>query len=305
MTQLSIKPEKRSRINQIPIDRNSIKRNSEFFGRQFLQESPTDTDGEIIYTIIRDNVTLDYRFDKKKSRQLKKILKIDKRAAKFSLGRRASRLWYSLILMAAKQGSGTIGTFRVRDIVKLWECRKSGRLYSDIKQTFLSLASFNPHYINHRTGDDRIEWGYSFFDAWLIEGDGDDAFFSFELNKVALGITTEWLNDKKLSFKTLRGGYLSIPVSELKGKRLDPKYENFIERIRLLKPGKVKVLYYTILDDWIKIRKDMILEHKKRCHDLVFDYLEKAKAAKEISDFRSIVYKPKNWRENWFVEIAK
>ncbi|MDR1482535.1 MAG: hypothetical protein LBI74_07915 [Synergistaceae bacterium] len=250
-------------------------------------------------------MTLDYRFDKQKSRRLKKILKLNQEALSFSLGRRASRLWYSLIVMAAEQGFGTNGTFRVSDLVRLWECKKSGRLYSDIKQTFLSLASFNPHYDNNKSGANRVEWGYSFFDAWLIEGEGDDAIFSFELNKVALGITTEWLDDKKLSFKTLKGGYLSIPVSELKGKRLDPKYENFIERLRLLPPGKIKVLYYTILDDWIKIGDDMIREHRMRCHDLVIDYLQKAKTSKEITGFSSLVRGFKNWRETWAVEIMK
>jgi hypothetical protein len=305
MSKLIVPPEiPRRKVKKIPIDRDRIKRNSEFFGRQFLQEIPTHKGGDIIYSVRRDGLTLDYRFNKAKSQQLRKILQLDKNFSGFSLGRRASRLWYSLIVLAAEQGSGTMGKFKVSDLIRLWEVKKSGRLYNDIKQTFLSLASFNPYFSNNKTGAEKIDWGYSYFDAWLIKGEGDNAEFTFELNKVALGITQEWLEDRRLSLSSLKSGYLSMPISDLKGKRDEPSYENFIERIRLLKSGEVTVLYSTILRDWIKVGDD-VFRRRKQSHDLVLGYLQKAQDAQEIKGFTSSTQKMKEWRETWNVSIHK
>jgi hypothetical protein len=292
------------KINKIPIDRDRVRRNSEFFGRDFLQESPFIKGGKIVYTLKKTNFTLDYRFDKMKSEQLKEILRLDKEGNVFSLGRRALRLWYSLIVLAAEQGQGTSGTFHIRDIVRLWESKRSGRLYSDIKQTFLSLATFNPYYHNNKQGEDRIEWGHSFFDAWLIKGTGDNAVFEFELNKVALGITAKWLNKRELSFEEIGRGYLTLEVKELKKPRPDAKYENFIECLRLLKPGQVNVKFETVMSNWIKIGDDM-LRQRKKCHDLVLKYLSQARAEEEIQGFILKVTVVKNWLKEWRVQITK
>jgi hypothetical protein len=291
-------------INKIPIDRDRVRRNSEFFGRDFLQESPAVKDGKIVYTLKKANFTLDYRFDKKKSEQLKEILRLNKEGDVFSLGRRALRLWYSLIVLAAEQGQGASGTFHIKDIVRLWESKRSGRLYADIKQTFLSLATFNPYYHNNKQGENRIEWGHSFFDAWLIKGTGDNAVFEFELNKVALGITARWLENRKLSFKEIGRGYLTLEVKELKKPRPDAKYENFIERLRLLKPGQVNVKFVTVMNDWIKIGDDM-LRQRKKCYDLALKYLTQARREEEIKGFALKVAVMKNWLEKWRVQITK
>jgi hypothetical protein len=291
-------------IKRIPIDRQRVRDDGEFFGRSFTQHSPARNQGEIVFSVKIKDVTLDYRFDENKSKELKQILKLDPEKNAFALGRRAVRLWYSLILLAAKQGKGTTGTFRIVDIAQIWECERSGKFYNDIKQTFLSLASFSPHYYNNKTGEDRIEWGHSFLDAWLIRGEGNSAVFSFELNKVALGITADWLENKSLSFSSLKRGYLSLKVEELKKERSDPKYENFLERVRLLKPGSVEVKFETVLTDWIKTGNDM-LRRRLDCHNMVQKYLKTAQDEGELKTFQLQNITLSKWRENWRVSITK
>ena len=280
-----------------------MKHDGEFFGRPFIQQNATEKEGHIVYTIKKKDFTLDYRFNKDTSEELKKVLKLDTGRNIFSLGRRSARLWYSMIVLAAEQGRGNSGKFKISDIVRLWECERSGRLYEDIKQTFMSLASFNPHYSNNLTGAKRVEWGHSFFDAWVIRGIGDSAVFEFELNKAALGITHEWLNND-LSLSSLKSGYLAFEVSELKRERKDPKYENFIERLRLLKPGVCKIKFITILEDWIKVRDDF-LRKRGACHDLVIKYLEDARGEGELKDFKIRFDTLSKWKENWTVTIRK
>jgi hypothetical protein len=297
-------PARLRKISKIPIDRDRVRRNSEFFGRDFLQETPVIKDGEIVYTLKKADFILDYRFDKKKSEQLREILRLDKGGSAFSLGRRALRLWYALIVLAAEQGQGTSGTFHIKDIVRIWETERSGRLYNDIKQTFLSLATFSPHYYNGKEGEERIEWGHSFFDAWLIRGAGEKAVFEFELNKIALGITAKWLENRKLSFAEIKGGYMTLRVEELKNPRSDPKYENFVERLRLLKPGQVCVKFETVLKDWIKTG-DGMLRQRKKCHDLVYRYLSQGRKEGEIKEFAMQVGVLKGWLSAWRVKIIK
>jgi hypothetical protein len=306
MSEASLSPAlpRRRNISKIPIDRDRVKRNSEFFGRAFSQERPVLKDGEITYTIIKETFTLDYRFNKSKSDRLKKNLRLENKGNVFSLGRRAARLWYSMIYLAAVQGGGHTGTFRLKDIAELWHCGRSGRLYTDIKQTFLSLATFTPHYRNNKTGSGLVEWGYSFFDAWLIKGEGDGAVFSFEMNKTALGITSRWLKESNLSMSELKGGYLAIKVSELREDRGSPKYENFVERVRLLKPGGVKVGFEKVLLDWIKVGDDL-LRQRKKCHALVSKFLAQARSEGEIKDFRLEVRGLKDWLKAWTVRITK
>jgi hypothetical protein len=291
-------------IKRIPIDRQRVRNDGEFFGRPFTQHAPTRNQGEIVFSIKIKDVTLDYRFDENKAKELKQILKLDPEKNAFALGRRAVRLWYSLILLAAEQGRGTIGTFRISAIARIWECERSGKFYNDIKQTFLSLASFSPHYYNNKVGEDRVEWGHSFLDAWQIRGEGNGAVFSFELNRVALGITADWLENKSLSFSNLKRGYLSLKVAELKKERSDPKYENFLERVRLLKPGSVEVKFETILNDWIKTGNDM-LRRRLDCHNMVQRYLQSAKDESEIKAFELQNITLAKWRENWRVHITK
>ena len=292
------------RIRVIPADREKIKEQGEFFGRSFLQEIPFYDKGMIVYSVKKPDFTLEYRFNKTKAAQLKDLLRFDN-SKDFSLGRRASRLWYSLIVLAAEQGQGISGTVSISDIARLWNCKKSGRLYDDIKQSFISLASFNPRYTNNKNGAEYTEWGYTFFEAWRIKGEGDQATFSFSLNKMALGVTTEWLNDGKLSIKSLKSGYVSIPITQLQNNRLDPRYENFLERLRLVRPGQIiKVKFYTVLDEWIKTGSDF-LKHRKKCYDLVVKYCQQAQKDGELLSFKTQVLTNTNWRENWMLIIEK
>ena len=294
-------------IKSIPIDRKRVKADGEFFGRAFNHLLPVEEGGHIVYSIKNKDFTLDYRFDKKKSEKLKEALKLNAvDGHNFSLGRRAARLWYSMVFLAAEQGQGrgNRGSFSINDIVKLWDCKRSGRLYADIQQTFLSLATFNPHYSNNQVGANRVEWGHSFFNTWCIGGEGDTAVFNFELNQAALGITHEWLNNG-LSYDSLRGGYTSIKLKDLKQTQPDSKYANFLERVRLLKPGRPCTLkFITILTDWIKVREDF-LRKRSACHSLVYSYLEKAQKEGEIKNFKTYLPGLTQWREEWKVEITK
>jgi hypothetical protein len=292
-------------IKIIPLDRQRVKDDGEFFGRTFLQKKPIEKNGHIVYQVKVGDVTLDYRFDKKKVNELKKILfhGVELEENLFSLGRRAALMWYSLVYLVAVQGGVTKGIFRIADIVEIWKSKPSGKLYNDIKQTFLSLAAFNPYYNNGQSGKDRIEWGHSFFDAWVIKGEGDSAIFEYELNRIALGITTDWL-ENGLSLSTLKGGYFPFHIQELEKLRADDKYENLVERIRLLPPGVMTVKCSTLLRDWMKLREDMLRRHKK-CHDLIYKYLQKACDNKEIASFRYHVHGGKNWLEKETILIEK
>jgi hypothetical protein len=281
-----------------------VKSHGEFWGRPFLRETPQVESEFITYTVKKPKFTLEYRFEKAKVAQLKKILNLEKKSQDFSLGRRASRLWYTMIVLTAEHGKGTSGSFTVGDIVKIWGSQDSGRLYEDIRQTFMSLAAFNPIFSNYQADKKRQVWGYSFLKGYLIKGDGDSAVFSFTLNEIALGITTEWLNNKKLNEASLKSGYLMLPVAKLREKRGDLGYENFRERVRLLKPGIVRVKFYTILDEWIKVGDDM-LKHRGECYHLVMKYCQRAKESGEIKSYKQEVITIKGWREQWQMQIHK
>ena len=72
----------------------------------------------IVYSIIKPDFTIEYRFDKEDAERLRALLKQDSRKG-FSVGSRGRRLWYALMVLAKEQGTGTGGTVSIRDIARV------------------------------------------------------------------------------------------------------------------------------------------------------------------------------------------
>lgn len=284
----------------IPLDRERVKAHGELWGRALDSYDSATTHDIISYTFETTDFAYDFGFNKIKAHELREALKLDAQKD-FTVGRRLAHLWYTLMIIADEQGEGTSGSFTVGDIVKEWGREKSGKLHAHIKQSFMTLASLRFKQTNNKKGKARREWGYNFIDSWAIESDNK---FSFKLNDAALGITSIYLKSKNLTPEILKRGYLPLPFANLTEKDLDPKYENFAERLSLLKPGKIEVKFKTILKDWIKTTDD-VMKHRKKSYDLVMKYCQQAKKRGEIKDFQQTVLGTKNWREDWKIIFTK
>ena len=294
------------RVGAIPYDRKKFLEHSEIFGQPFLHLIPTDKDGFITYSVKNSGHTLNYRFSKEKADALKSLLKVGKNESPFTLGLRGDRLWMSMIYFAAKHYTGTTsGQFTMKELLEVWGCEKSGQLYDDIKRTYLSLVSFVPAYHNNKEGDEAEVWGEPFVLKFSVKGRGENMVFSYTINPDAMGITAKWIAQKSgLEKEKLKEGYISIPISELK-ESADPRYKNFIKRVRLLMPGTViTVKFNTILAEWIMLGKDN-LRRRELCHGLVLSFFRKAKEDGEIKSYKPIIVGLKNWKENWKVQILK
>jgi len=224
-----------------------------------------------------------------------------------ALGRRASKLWFSMIYFAKRQGEGLKGNFTATELMNLWGIDPNtagrGRSRGDIRQTFFNIVAVMPSYTNQRSGEERTDWGFAFTSSYLIKGEGKEARYHYTLTPEALGLTEKWLKGE-LTVEEIKnkGGYLAYPLAYLQG-GLDETEQNFRDYLLKFKGGYT-VKAFTILNDWLKLRRDL-LRRRNYCHQLLYIYLENAKKRGEISSYKFEVKALSDWRNKWKVTIYK
>lgn len=296
-------------ISYVPLDKKKYPNYIEAFGRRITPSyginKTTDEEGRAIitYTTKAGSGELRYSFDED---LLVKELGKDATKKLPTLGRRASNLWYSMIYFAKEQGNGVEGNFTASELMRLWgidDPSKGGRAFKDIRETFFNIVAVMPSYTNNRSGDERLDWGFAFTSSYLIRGEGREARYYYTMTPEALGLTYKWLKGELTAeeIKT-RGGYLAYPLEYLQS-GLDETEQNFRDYLLKFKGGYT-VKAYTILNDWLKLRKDLI-RRRKYCHELLYRYLENAKSRGEISSYRFEVRELKEWRKKWTVTVYK
>ena len=295
-------------ISYIPLDKKKYPHYQETFGRRitpsFKKKKITDEEGKAIitYTIPTKGGELTYRSYED---IISKELGQDATKKLPSLGRRGSRLWFSMIYFTKKQGEGLQGNFTASELARLWgrDPVKGGHIFGDIRETFFNIVAVSPSYTNKRSGDERVDWGFSFTSSYLIKGEGKEARYHYTMTPEALGLTEKWLKGELTAGEIKRrGGYLAYPLAYLQSGLSDTE-QNFRDYLLKFKGGYT-VKAYTILTDWLKLRKDL-LRRRKYCHDLLCDYLENAKKRGEISSYRFKVRDLRDWQNKWKVTIYK
>jgi len=299
----TIKTPKRGEVKKIPMDREMVKSMGEFFGTSIQNVMPEEDDNFLNFFVKRGSTELNYRFDKNVIDKIKGQLNLDKEETQINIGRRAGRLWLTLIVLAYEQ-SGTFGKFKYSDIIRLWSARESGQIYEDIRNLFISLSGANFILTKNEKGKkDTVIM--SFINSARISENEDmanETIFHFELNENALGITANWIKYGSLSTKIQRDGYLSLPITDLSEKFENINYINFRERLRLFGGGEIKGI--TILEDWIKLSKDKLLR-RSYCHSVIIKCLDQAKKDKLIKHYKTTFKLNKNWKNNWKITIVK
>jgi len=303
-----LRKKEREFISYIPLDKKKYPQYQETFSRKitpsFVKGESKDEEGKklITYTTKTKGGELTYRFYED---IISKELGQDATKKLPSLGRRASRLWFSMIYFAKKQGEGLRGNFTASELMRLWgeDPNKRGHLWGDIRETFLNVVAVMPHFTNQRSGDERIDWGFAFTSSYAIKGEGREARYYYTMTPEALGLTEKWLKGE-LTEEEIKnnGGYLAYPLAYLQG-GLDETEQNFRDYLLKFKGGYT-VKAFTILNDWLKLRKDL-LRRPSYCHQLLYNYLENAKKRGEISSYKFEVRSLTDWRNRWRVTIYK
>ena len=295
-------------ISRIPLDKTKNPQYQETFNRRitpaFTRGETKDEEGKkiITYTTKAGSGELAYRFYEE---IISKELGQDATKKLPSLGRRASRLWFSMIYFAKRQGEGLGGNFTASELMRLWggDPDKRGKLWGDIRETFFNIVAVSPSYTNKRSGDERTDWGFAFTSSYLIKGEGKEARYHYTMTPEALGLTEKWLKGELTTEEIKsKGGYLAYPLSYLQG-GLDETEQNFRDYLLKFKGGYT-LKAYTILNDWLKLRKDL-LRRRNYCHELLYHYLENAKTRGEISSYRFEVKGLADWRNKWRITIYK
>lgn len=296
-------------ISSIPLDKKRYPQYGETFNRRitpaFTKGEGKDEEGKklITYTTQTKGGELTYRFYED---IISKELGQDATKKLPTLGRRASKLWFSMIYFAKRQGEGLKGNFTASELMRLWGAKDpstGGRSFKDIRETFLNVVAVMPYFTNQRSGDERTDWGFAFTSSYLIRGEGKEARYHYTMTPEALGLTEKWLKGE-LDAEEIKnkGGYLAYPLAYLQG-GLDETEQNFRDYLLKFKGGYT-VKAYTILDDWLKLRRDL-LRRRKYCHELLYRYLENAKTRGEISSYKFEVRELTDWRNKWRVTIYK
>jgi hypothetical protein len=296
-------------ISYIPVDKSKYPQYQETFNRRitpaFTKGIGKDEEGKklITYTTQTKGGELTYRFYED---VISKELGQDATKKLPTLGRRASRLWFSMIYFAKRLGEGLEGNFTASELMNLWGIdpeKRGGNSWGDIRETFFNIVAVMPSYTNRRSGDERTDWGFAFTSSYLIKGEGKEARYHFTMTPEALGLTEKWLKGE-LDAEEIKsqGGYLAYPLAYLQG-GLDETEQNFRDYLLKFKGGYT-VKAFTILNDWLKLRRDL-LRRRTYCHQLLYTYLENAKKRGELTSYKFEVKGLADWRSKWKVTIYK
>jgi hypothetical protein len=297
-----------TKTQKIPMDREVVKYLGEFFGRSIAHAVPREDEKFLTFSIQQDEKTkLQYQFNKDTISKIKTQLSIKDDDTQLSVGRLASKMWVTLIVLAYEQGQKDFeikGQFTYRDILKLWGANEGSKLYSDIRNIFISLSS--ARFVQKIQEGDKTK---TKFHTLINSGEINEKLneeeateFKFVLNNDALGLTADWIRWGRLSKSRQNEGYLSLPVSDLEENTKNVAYLNFRERLRLYKGGELSG--WTVLTDWIKLDKDK-LRRRGYCHDLLDKCLAQAKAENELAEYKAVLPQEKGWEDKWRVTVSK
>lgn len=214
---MKVKNVKRSakKVKRIPLDREIVTYLGEFFGRDITNTTPESSADELTYSIKQnDQVQLDYVFNRQRINQIKKQLNINDPTTEIQVGRLASKFWLSLIVFAFEQAKSSskpykiTGTFKYSDVIKLWNVKKSGAIYSDIRNLFISLSAAK--FVKKTLIKDRTETEFynviNYAKITEKKNSEIETEFYFELDERALSITADWIRFGKLSLSQQADG---------------------------------------------------------------------------------------------------
>jgi hypothetical protein len=296
-----------TKTQKIPMDREIVKYMSEFFGRSIINSTPEEDDKFLTYAIQKDDRTrLEYEFNKDTINKIKTQLSLYDTDTQLNVGRLAGKMWMSLIVLAYEQGQTNYdikGKFTYRDIVNLWGVAESAKLYSDIRNVFISLSSARFVRKVQEASGTKVKF-HTLINSGEINLEKRDELteFQFVLNNEALGLTADWVRFGQLSKSRQREGYLSMPIADLDESVKNVNYLNFRERLRLFVGGDVKG--WLILSEWIKLDDDK-LRRRGFCYRVLSECLLKAKEDAELKEYKMVLPLEKGWEQKWIVCISK
>ena len=218
-----------------------------------------------------------------------------------TLGRRSFEMLLGMIWFA-KRDNGLRGHFRAAEMARFLreDPPNSGRLYDDIKRTFLSLATVKIRNVGLIESVEEVgEEGIRFIEQWEHDPKGEG--YNYTLNPLALGITALWLNDE-LREDNIGHGYINYPLAYVK-ERLGETEKAFRDSLLLIRQN-VTVRAWTIAKNWCCFSDDA-LKRRRQVHDRIFDYLGRANKRGDIISWESTGLKLNTWKSEWKITISK
>ena len=301
---------------KIPVPRNSTLKYGEFFGRS-LQGKTGESDGEnTIYKIkIDDSTELKYVFDERLMSEIKKQLQRHPEEGMVKVGRQSGRLWLTLMVLAYEQYKPENyykigGRFTYKDIINLWGVSDGQKTRKDIDDAFFSLHTTSFIY-SQSVGKELVEtiFTHPVNTFKKIERQTDERAargkivigYEFELSEAALGITSSWVRNGKLSLSEQKEGYLSLPIRDIR-ESVSTNYANFRERLRAFVGGKISGKI--VLKEWMKLSDDK-LRRREYCKKELEFCLNEAKKQQELEFFATQLPEIKGWIDLWQITIEK
>ena len=293
---------------KIPMDREVVKYLGEFFGRSIANTPPEEDERFLTYAIQQDEKTrLEYEFNKEAINKIKDQLSIKDEDTHLNVGRLAGKMWMAMIVLAYEQGQSNYeikGKFTYRDIVNLLGVSKGSKIYSDIRNVYISLSSARFVMKTQEGNKTKVKF-HSLINSGEIsekKNEEEATEFKFVLNNDALGLTADWIKWGRLSKSRQSEGYLSLPVSDLEYPTKDTNYLNFRERLRLYKGGELSA--WIILKEWIKLDSDK-LKRRGFCYQTLDHCFKQAQEEKELVGYSLHLPLEKGWQKNWKATISK
>lgn len=290
-------------LTTIPVDREVIKLLLSIYSNSLVGTKTIDNGVKIEYTGERGGKLMQWHFDKGMASKIKEEFK-KKDFSSFSLGSRAINTIVSMLYFSAIDQTGLEGEFTIHRLMKLWgegkTKKRGGRYYDQIQNTLMSLGSLTFCSVNKTDkGENEIAFR-PLFSELIIKGDGQKQTISYAFNPRALGANSHWLESDKFDDRSVfLGGYIALPTKELEETGVDPNYQKFRERIRLIKPTPEPLRFYAhaILKGWLMVSTNT-LKRRQVCRDLIMKMCKMAMSRQLIADFKfQYAVNDANWLE--------
>lgn len=172
---------------------------------------------------------------------------------------------------------------------------KGGRVFEDIDGVFAALLNTTYRISNNKTGKAaHREYGH-LWEKITIEGEGKDSRYTIKLPEASIESVLGLVLGTSSSPK---GQYVNHPIKFLReGRGLKSHMQNGISYLIGLQGFKsdIKVTGRKVLTDWCGVN-NKTLEGPKECHELIYEFLNKAQETGFLDKYKIVNYgrKPKN-----------
>jgi hypothetical protein len=206
------------------------------------------------------------------------------------LGRRGLEMLIGMIALARSRGS-LHGQFRAKTMAQFLRLNppESGRLYSDIRRTFLCLASVEL----------RLASGscYRFLDSWRLDG----RTYHFTLSRETLGITALWI-EGRLRKEDIGSGYIYYPLAFLQASICET--EKGFRDYMLMLPMRTELRIVTLARRGCGFSVDD-LKRRLELRLRIYAYLENAVSRGDLEFWKADGVHLRTWRKTWKVTLIK